>query len=94
MQEESDNVSVNNGQILITAAGNYRFTGTLTNGQIIVDTEEESIVRLLLNGVDITSTSSAPVNVRSASKVLIWLTKGTENKLTDGSNYTLVINSY
>ncbi|MFV0589925.1 MAG: carbohydrate-binding domain-containing protein [Draconibacterium sp.] len=86
--ENSENVSVESGKIIIRAAGNYSFTGTLTNGQIWVETEDEDIVRLILNGVNITSVSSAPIYVKSAAKVLIALNKGTTNVLTDGSSYS------
>ncbi|WP_167619450.1 carbohydrate-binding domain-containing protein [Maribellus sediminis] len=88
VEENSDNVSVNGGEILISAAGNYRFTGTLNDGQILVDNEDEEIVRLILNGAEITSSSSAPIYVRSAAKVLIYLAENTVNKLTDSSNYS------
>ncbi|MCK3685866.1 carbohydrate-binding domain-containing protein [Maribellus sp. YY47] len=85
--ENSDNVSVTSGKIIISAAGDYSFTGTLNDGQIWVETEEDGIVRLILNGANITSSSSAPVYVKSAEKVLIALNAGTSNVLTDGSSY-------
>lgn len=84
----SDKVSVSGSVIRINSAGNFSFTGSLSNGQIIVDTEDEEIVRLILNGANITSTSSAPIYIKSAEKVLVYLNEGTENSLTDGSSYT------
>lgn len=85
--ENSEKVTVESGKIIIGAAGNYSFTGTLANGQIWVETEDEGIVRIILNGVNITSSSSAPIYVKSAGKVLIALSNGTSNVLTDGSSY-------
>jgi len=87
VQESSDDVNVSDGVITISGAGNYRFSGTLSNGQILVNTDDGEIVRLILNGVDITNSSSAPIYIKSAEKVLIYLCENTSNKLTDGSSY-------
>ncbi|QGY46230.1 carbohydrate-binding domain-containing protein [Maribellus comscasis] len=85
--ESSDDVTIESGNIVIGAAGNYSFSGTLSNGQIIVNTEDEEIVRLILDGVDISCSNSAPIYIKSAEKVLIALNENTTNKLTDGSSY-------
>lgn len=89
--ENSDGVMFDDGKVTISTAGTYRITGTLTNGQIIVNTADEKIVRLILNGVNISCSSSAPVFVRNATKVMIVLADNTENLLTDGTSY--VVNS-
>lgn len=86
--ESSDKVSVEPGKIVISAAGNYSFSGTLSDGQIWVETSDDGIVRLILNGANITSSNSAPVYVKKASKVLIALADNTTNVLTDGTTYT------
>jgi len=83
----SDKVSVSGSVVTINSAGNFSFSGSLSNGQIIVNTEDEEIVRLILNGVDINSSSSAPIYVKSAEKVLVYLVENTSNKLSDGSSY-------
>lgn len=85
--ENSDDINVESGNVIISASGNYSFSGNLSDGQIIVNTEDEEIVRLILDGVDITCTNSAPIYVKSAAKVLIALSENTTNKLTDGSSY-------
>lgn len=72
----------------ITAAGTYLVTGSLTNGKIIVDTESEETVKIVLNGVNITCSNSAPIAVMSAEKVIVILADDTENYLTDGTSYT------
>ncbi|MGQ1785847.1 carbohydrate-binding domain-containing protein [Saccharicrinis sp. GN24d3] len=73
--------------VTISSAGNYEISGTLSDGQIIVDTEDESIVRLILKGVDINCSSNAPIYVEQAEKTMIVLSEGTENKVSDGSSY-------
>jgi hypothetical protein len=84
---DSDNVTVEGGRATITAAGTYSLSGSLSDGQIVVDTEDEAIVRLILSGVDLRSSTSAPINVVSAEKVLIVLADGTDNHVSDGSTY-------
>lgn len=78
---------VNGSSVTITAAGTYTLSGTLNNGQIIVETADADPVVLILNGVDITYATSAPIFVSNAEKVVITLAEGTENVVTDGSSY-------
>lgn len=73
--------------VTINAAGNYSITGTLSDGQIVVDSDDEELVRLILNGVDISSLSTAPINIISAEKTLIVLADNTDNYMTDSDDY-------
>ncbi|PYG87223.1 uncharacterized protein DUF4353 [Ruminiclostridium sufflavum DSM 19573] len=81
--------TVNGSKVTITASGTYCISGTLSDGQIIIDTEDKEAVRLVFNGVNITSSSSAPVYVKDAKKTVILLADGTENNITDGTSYIL-----
>lgn len=76
-------VTVENGNITITSAGSYIISGTLTDGSIKVNCSEKGIVRLILNGASISSSSTAPVVVEEAKKVLVTLADGTTNTITD-----------
>jgi len=77
-----------NGSIVrIASAGTYSLSGTLTDGQVIVDTEDEETVRLLLNGINIYSSGNAPIYVASAENTVIVLQEGAENYLMDGTAY-------
>ncbi len=87
ISENVDGADAQGSTLSITDAGTYNITGTLTDGQIIVDAEDEDLVRIILNGVDITSSNSAPIYIKSAQKVLIVLNENTTNVLTDGSTY-------
>lgn len=74
------------GSILtISAAGTYSLSGTLDDGQIIVDTEDA--VTLVLDGVTLTSSTSAPLVVNSAKSVTLVLPEGTQNSVTDAATY-------
>ncbi|MBO9131527.1 carbohydrate-binding domain-containing protein [Bacillus sp. 165] len=75
--------------ITIKTSGTYLISGNLNDGQIIVDAEDKGTVRLVLNGVDIHSSTSAPIYVKKAEKTVISLEEGTENYITDGQKYNL-----
>lgn len=83
----SPDVVINGTTATITAAATYRISGTLTNGQIVVDTDDEATVKLLLDGVDITSESSSPLAIMNAEKAVVIVVEGTENYLTDAQTY-------
>ncbi|MDJ1471848.1 carbohydrate-binding domain-containing protein [Xanthocytophaga flava] len=80
-----EGVTVENTTATITAAGTYSVSGTLTDGQVVVNTDTSSKVKIILNGAYITSTSTAPLYVKNAAKTIIYLTPSTQNTLTDGS---------
>lgn len=81
-------VRVNRTTARIIAAGTYIISGTLENGRIVVDAGDDSVVRLILDGADITSLTNAPVYIISADKVIITLVDGSCNYLADGDSYT------
>jgi hypothetical protein len=85
---DGEGATVDGSKITITSAGTYSISGTLDDGQIIVDTVDEEIVRLVLNGAEIACSTSAPIHVINAEKVVITLADSTENYITDGDSYT------
>ena len=68
-----------NGSVVITNAGRYVVSGTLTDGNISIDAYISSKVWLLLDGVDITSSDNAAIRVEEADKVFLTLADGSEN---------------
>lgn len=78
----------NKGSVVITNAGKYVLSGTLTDGTISVDAYISSKVWLLLDGVDITSSNNAAIRVEEADKVFITLAEGSENFLTSGETFS------
>ncbi|MCB0572837.1 MAG: carbohydrate-binding domain-containing protein [Phaeodactylibacter sp.] len=83
----SPHVVIDGTKATVTAAGNYKVTGTLDNGQLIVETADEGPVRLILNGVNITNATSSAIFIANAEKTVVVLNDGSENFLTDGSSY-------
>lgn len=80
-------VVLEGNQILIRTTGTYVFEGTLDEGQIVVDAEDTGTVRLVLNGVTINSSTSAPIYIKQADKAVISLEENTVNTLTDAKAY-------
>ena len=87
-----DHVTVEGNKITISASGQYEISGTLEDGQIIVNVPDETAdpgtVKLYFNGVDITGVSDAALLVENAENTSINLVEGTENFLYDGLTYT------
>ena len=67
--------------VTITEEGTYILSGTLSDGQVIVDAADTAKVQLVLDGVSITSKNSAAIYVKNADKVFITLAEGSENTL-------------
>ncbi|MBL8057709.1 MAG: carbohydrate-binding domain-containing protein [Anaerolineales bacterium] len=80
-------VTVDGSRATITAPGTYRLSGTLADGQIVVDTAAQGVVQVILDGVDIHNSTSAAIYVADAEKVVILLADGSQNALSDGAAY-------
>ena len=83
-----DKVSISGGVITISKKGTYEFSGTLTDGQIIVDTpaDDKKKVQIVLNGAQISCTGSAAIYVKSADKV--YVTTLSDSSLTSVGAFT------
>ncbi|MBP3338899.1 MAG: carbohydrate-binding domain-containing protein [Lachnospiraceae bacterium] len=84
---KGDNISVSGTDVIISAAGEYIVKGNLDDGRIVVDADSKADVTLIFAGVTISNEDSCGVYVKSADKVIINLADGTENTITDGSEY-------
>lgn len=81
-------VQVDGNKVQIIAAGTYSFSGSLADGQIVVNTSDKGIVRLILNGVEIRSSTNAPIYIANAKKAMIVLADNTQNIVADAKTYT------
>lgn len=79
--DSDEGLSIDGNTVSITDAGVYVFSGTLSDGQIVVDTDDDSKVEIVLNGVSITNPDSACLYVKNADKVFVTLAEGAENAL-------------
>ena len=85
---EGPNYTLGGGKLKITGEGTFVLSGKLSDGQIIVDAPKDVDVRLVLCGVEIYCSKSAPIFVNSADKVVVSLPEGYENKLSDKNEST------
>ncbi len=83
-------ISDSNPDIKITEAGTYIISGTSSNGSITVDVPDTDKVQIVLNGVSVTSKTSAALYVKSADKVFVTTVKDTENTLENGGTFTAI----
>ncbi len=79
-------VAVAGDKVTVTSGGSYRVTGTLTNGQIVVNAPEETVV-LALDGASVACENSAALYVVAAKKVVLSLVSGSENALASTGEY-------
>lgn len=86
---ETDGVAINGQTMTITAEGTYIFSGTLSEGQIVVDADNAK-VQIVFDNVDITCASSAAVYVKSAEKVFVTLAEGSQNTLRNTDEYVAI----
>lgn len=77
----SSAVTISGDTITITDEGIYLVSGTLTNGQIVVDAEKTDKLQIVLNGVDISCQNSAPIYIKQADKVFLTLDRDSDNRL-------------
>lgn len=81
-------IKVQGTVLTIQKAGIYQIKGSLEDGQVVIDTQDEDTVKLILNGVKITNSDSAAVYVASApKKVTLHIQKGSVNIVEDGADY-------
>lgn len=78
--QTASGISVNGDVVTVTKAGNYAFSGTLSDGQIVVDAAGKDIT-LTLCGVNIASSSGTPLSVKDAANVSLVLADGASNVL-------------
>lgn len=86
---ETDGVAINGQTVTITAEGTYIFSGTLSEGQIVVDADKAK-VQIVFDNVDITCASSAAVYVKNAEKVFVTLAEGAQNTLRNTDEYIAI----
>lgn len=73
-------VTVDGNTVTITEEGVYVLSGTLSEGQIVVDADNAK-VQLVLNNVSVTNSTSAAIYVKEANKVFVTTAQGSENSL-------------
>ncbi|WP_128894674.1 carbohydrate-binding domain-containing protein [Longirhabdus pacifica] len=84
MMIDGEGATSTDNVVTIEDGGVYRISGTLADGQLLVNTSEE--VTLELDGVFISNSSGPAVMVENALEVTVTLLEGTTNTLMDNVN--------
>ncbi len=82
---DGSGAEVDGDVVSITAPGTYLLSGTLTDGQVVVDSDADCKVVLVLDGVDLTSASSSPLVITAADEAVVVLADGSDNTLSDAA---------
>lgn len=86
----SNSVKISGSKITITEEATYIISGSLSDGMLIVDAKDTAKLQLVLNGVNITSKTSAALYILEADKVFVTLASGTTNTLENGGSFTAI----
>ena len=79
-------VKVSGSVISIGAAGSYIVSGTLDDGQLVVDTGDEAMdVWLTLDNASISNRGGAALYVKQAKNLYLSTLSGTKNRLVSGT---------
>ena len=86
-QTSGSGVSFSDGTLTINRAGTYVLSGTLSNGQVLIDAGKNDIVRLVLNGVTLHNETGPAIYSPKSEKLILILEEGSKNTVSDGSDY-------
>lgn len=85
---EGKGVTTTDNTIIISSAGKYYITGSISEGNIIIECSKNDEVQLVLDNASITSNTTASITGIKCKKLTITLADGSENTITDSETYT------
>lgn len=65
--------------VTISEEGTYILSGSLAQGQIVVDGAKTAKIQIVLDDVSLSNESTAPIYIKEADKVFITMAEGSEN---------------
>lgn len=74
---------IKKGILTISKAGTYIVSGSVEEGQLVVDAPSDDDIRIVLDALELSSSTSAPIYVKSADKVILSLPENTESTIQD-----------
>lgn len=87
---DAKNVEISDSVVTIKAEGTYLLSGSLSNGQIVVDVEDTEKVQLVLQGATVNCDTSGAIYIKQVDKVFITLAEGTENLLSNKEEFVAI----
>lgn len=85
---EGAGASASGNTLTIAADGVYEVSGTLSDGQIIINAPDRAIVELVLSGVNISNSKNSAIYCKNCDDFIVTLTENTQNVLNDAKDYT------
>ena len=80
---DGSTITQNDSVYTITHAGEYTVTGLLSEGQIVVNADDNAEITIVLNGTSITCSNGSPIYIKNADNVKIKSEENTYNCIVD-----------
>lgn len=80
---DGSTITQNDSVYTITQAGEYTVTGLLSEGQIVVNADDNAEITIVLNGTSITCSNGSPIYIKNADNVKIKSEENTYNCIVD-----------
>ena len=80
---DGSTITQNDSVYTITQAGEYTVTGLLSEGQIVVNADDNAEITIVLNGTSITCSNGSPIYIKNADNVKIKSEENTYNFIVD-----------
>ena len=86
---DGSGTTVDGSTVTISSEGSYIISGELSSGQIVVDASDDAKIQLVLAGATIHNENGPAIYAKNADKCFVTLANGTQNSLSDGTDYML-----
>lgn len=86
---EGDGASSDGSTVTVSSTGTYILSGSLDDGQIVVEAGDDDKVQIVLDGASIHNEDGPALYVKNADKCFVTLADGSENELSDEADYVL-----
>ena len=80
---DGSTITQNDSVYTITQAGEYTVTGLLSEGQIVVNADDNAEITIVLNGTSITCSNGSPIYIKNSDNVKIKSEENTYNCIVD-----------
>ena len=80
---DGSTITQNDSVYTITQAGEYTVTGLLSEGQIVVNADDNAEITIVLNGTSITCSNGSPIYIKNADNIKIKSEENTYNSIVD-----------
>ena len=80
---DGSTITQNDSVYTITKSGEYTVTGLLSEGQIVVNADDNAEITIVLNGTSITCSNGSPIYIKNADNVKIKSEENTYNCIVD-----------